>query len=609
LGYDGESGFGIAHEAMLRQWPRVAAWISGHRQTLHTRTRLEISAHRWAEEGRPADLLLPRGKLLEEARELLGNAAQIPLNPEVTKLIAASVEKARNADRRRVGALIGFALIAMSAIVLGVRAHQTKIIADQHRREAEDLMNFMVGDLADKLRPLGRLDLLVDIGGKALGYFGDVRPSDLSPTSREQQARALQTIGEVARSRADPNGARRALMLAKSLLDANLAEGNESTNLLKDLGADAFWLGWISLDQGRLDEAETWFRQYQNYSNRMVAHEPDNVDAWIEVSYANNSLGSVAQARGDNRAAAAAFERSIALKRQALARHPNDHVLRAELADSLSWLGSARQATGELRQALDLFEQEQVELEALRAAAPTELKWTNRLVGAASRHASLLAATGNDVAAAAELRSAAALAQNLTQRDPSNRVWQREALNIQTLAGEVQANLGDLRRAVDLETATATGLATLTRLDPANQAWMLLESSNLLNLAESLLRLGHTQEARERFETALDRMHQAARQSHGTPELQQKMARGLLGLAQARNALRQQAAAMEACQEAITILQPLVHIDTHNYATQDLWVRSHVCVGESGQVDAAKEWLTQIGYRQADYMHLLSQLH
>ena len=132
----------------------------------------------------------------------------------------------------------------------------------------------------------------------------------------------MQTIAEVARSRADTNGARQALTLAKTLLDTNLTQGHESAGLLKDLGADAFWLGQISLDQGRLEEAESWFRQYLGYSNRMMAREPDNPDAWIEVSYANNSLGSALQARGDNDAATAAFERSIALKTQGLGQTP-----------------------------------------------------------------------------------------------------------------------------------------------------------------------------------------------------------------------------------------------------------------------------------------------
>jgi DNA-binding winged helix-turn-helix (wHTH) protein/tetratricopeptide (TPR) repeat protein len=608
LVYDGESVFGIAHEAMLRQWPRVVIWISDHRQALRTRTRLEGTARRWVEEGQRADLLLPRGRLLEEARELLGSA-QISLNTDVTALIAASVWKEKVADHRRVGALIGFALIAMLAAALGIRAHQAEIVADQRRHEAEDLMDFMVGDFADKLRPLGRLDLLAGVGEKALSYFGDVRPSDLSVAAREQQARALQTIGEVARSRADPNAARRALLLAKTLLDTNLTQGHESAALLRDLGADAFWLGQISLDQGQLDEAETWFRQYQDYSDRMMAREPDNVDAWVEVSYASNSLGSVAQARGDNRAAAAAFERSIALKRRAVTRRPDDHVLHAELADSLSWLGSARQAQGELRQAILLFEQEQAELLALRAAAPTELNWTYRLVGAVQRHASLLQATGDDAAAATELRSAVALAQGLTQHDPTNRLWQRELLSLETLTAQAQANLGELRQALELQTSTATGLADLTRLDPTNQAWMLLESANLLNLGESLLRLGRPQEARERFQAALDKMRHGTGQASGKTELEQKKARGLIGLAQARLDLGEHAAALQSCQEAIAILQPLVHNDAHDYYTQDLWVRSHLCVDQGDQVTAANRWLAQIGYRQAGYIRLLSQLH
>jgi eukaryotic-like serine/threonine-protein kinase len=620
LVYDGQSVFGIAHEAMLRQWPRVAGWISDHRQALRTRARLEGSARRWVEENRRADLLLPGGKLLEEARELLGTA-QIPLNSEVTALIAASIQKVRHADQRRVGVLIGFALIAFAAIVLGVRAHRAGIVADQHRHEAEDLMDFMVGDLADKLRPLGRLDLLSGIGTKALSYFGGVRPLDLPPASREQQARALQTIAEVARSRADPDGARSALLLAKTLLDTNLAQGHESVPLLKDLGADAFWLGQISLDQGQLEAAEGWFRQYQTYSDRMMVLEPDNVDAWIEVSDASNSLGSVSQARGDNSGAAVAFERSIALKRRAMARRPDDHELRAELADSLSWLGSARRAQGELREVIGLFEQEKTELTALRTVAPTELDWTWRLVGAMQRHANVLEDIGNDAAAADELRSASALARGLTEHDPSNRVWQRDLLSVQATLGKTLTNLGDLRQALDVELANAAGLAALTRLDPANQAWMLLESANQLIHGETLLALNRPLEARERFQTALDRMRQVDSQatapaagmkngqSRRTAERWLKEAHALVGLAQARLALGERAGALQNCRQAIAILQPLVFADTHDYAAEDLWVRSHVCVDQADEVRGASRWLAQIGYRQGSYLRFLSQLN
>jgi DNA-binding winged helix-turn-helix (wHTH) protein/tetratricopeptide (TPR) repeat protein/energy-coupling factor transporter ATP-binding protein EcfA2 len=606
LVYDGEAVFGVAHEALLRQWPRVAAWISDHRQALHTRSRLEESARRWVWEGRSADLLLPRGKLLEEARELLG-PAHITLNAEVTSLIAASVQKARQADQRRIGVLIGFAVIALCAVALGLRAHHAETVAEQRRREAEGLMDFMVGDLADKLRPLGRLDLLAGIGAKALGYFGDVRPADLPPAARKQQARALQTIGEVARSRSDPNGARRALLLAKTLLDTNLSQGHESAELLKDLGADAFWLGQIALDAGRLDESAGYFEQYQHYSERMLARDPDNVDAWVEISYASNSLGSVAQARGDNRAAATAFQRSIALKRRALNRRPGDHVLQADLADSLSWLGSARLEDGALSEAIELFNQEQAELTTLRTAAPTELIWTYRLVGAVQRHALLLSATGNDSAAADELRTNVALARALTQHDPTNRLWQKELLNVEALAADVRANLGDLPQALNLQIAAAAALARLTALDPTNLTGILIESANLINLGDTLLRVGRQRDAQEKLQKALDGLRRMTGRARDAKEFRQKVARGLVGLAQVHLALEDRTAALEACREAITTLQPLTRTDARNYETQDLWVRAHICVKEGDKVAATRQWLAQIGYRQAGYVRFLSQ--
>ena len=41
----------------------------------------------------------------------------------------------------------------------------------ERRVEVEGMMGFMLGDFADKLRPLGRLDLLDSVGAKAIDYF------------------------------------------------------------------------------------------------------------------------------------------------------------------------------------------------------------------------------------------------------------------------------------------------------------------------------------------------------------------------------------------------------------------------------------------------------
>src|SRR5699024_7205312 len=40
--------FGVAHEALLRRWPRVVEWVERHRQSLQIRTRVAAQAERWA---------------------------------------------------------------------------------------------------------------------------------------------------------------------------------------------------------------------------------------------------------------------------------------------------------------------------------------------------------------------------------------------------------------------------------------------------------------------------------------------------------------------------------------------------------------------------------
>jgi DNA-binding winged helix-turn-helix (wHTH) protein/tetratricopeptide (TPR) repeat protein len=603
LVYDGVPVFGVAHEAMLRQWPRVTGWIAQHRQALNARSRLEESARRWLEEARRADLLLPRGKQLEEARELT-RQLQIPLSGDVRAFIAASARRERQADQRRFVISLGFGLVALVALLLGLRANQAEDMAERRRRQAEDLMNFMVGDFAEKLRPLGRLDLLSDIGGKALSYFGNSNINDLSPEARMQQARALQTIAEVARARADPEAASNALLLAKKLLDANLNQGIETLDLLKDLGADAFWLGQIALDSNKLDEAETYFKQYENYSVRMNEIDPKDVDAWIELSYAKNSLGSVYRSRGDNKSAGTYFEASLALKRQALTQRQNDRGLRAELADSLSWLGSVREAMGDLRQALSFYEQEQLELRALRAAAPSEFRWTYDLVTALHRYARLLDALGQDDEADAAITEGQALAQALVQHDPSNRIWQHALLRINSVAGSVWVQRRPLGPVLALQKETGEKLADLTRENPKNATWRQVEAVNNIYYGETLLRMGRLNEARDHIKKTI---LSESKEMVSDPSFVNHFAMGLFFLSEIEKLTGNLLEMKSYCRDAINLLQPLIAIDGHRFSTQDAWVRAHICLGETDKVSASMDWLESIGYRRQSYVRFISR--
>lgn len=595
LSKDGDVVFGVAHEALLRQWPRVVQWISSHRQALHAKARLEGAAQRWSGEARRTDLLLPRGLLLEEALSLTRHPA-IDLNEECNTLIAASVGRARRGDRLRLASMAAFALIALAAAFFAITANHAENLAARRQHQAEDLMNFMVGDFADKLRPLGRLDLLSDVGAKALDYFTEIHPDQLSVAERHGQARALTAIAEVARGHADPKSALSALNLASQLLNRNLlADAGDEAALRKDLGANAFWRGQIALDQGRPDDAWKAFDEYRTHAERMVAIDPDNVDAWIELSYALNSLGSAAQRRSDLAGAAEAFERSITLKRQALARRPDDRDILAGLANSHSWLGSVRRREGALRAALALFEEEQAILNALRAAAPhSESSWSHRLVIAMRRRAELLADLGDVDAAEREYVAAHTLALDLTRQDPANRLWKRVLLGIDTNLGELLSYQGRLTEALQLQQATAASMQELTRQDPANKEWGTLAFINQVYLARTLLHLNRADGARQLLASALASFDQIDRQ--GDAELIRHLAQGHILLAKIKETAGE--GGINECHKALSLLEPLFLIERKNINYQIAWVDANICIGNVEETTTSIGFLDSSGYRK-----------
>jgi hypothetical protein len=69
----GQATVEVAHEALLREWPRLAVWIRTRREALIRRDEVRRDAARWDERGRP-DHLLPHPELLAEVRTRLAAA-------------------------------------------------------------------------------------------------------------------------------------------------------------------------------------------------------------------------------------------------------------------------------------------------------------------------------------------------------------------------------------------------------------------------------------------------------------------------------------------------------------------------------------------------------
>ncbi len=73
----GDAVIRVAHEALLTRWPRAQAIIAADREFLEVRARVQDEARRWLDEDRNPDLLLPTGKRLAEAQDLLSSRLDV----------------------------------------------------------------------------------------------------------------------------------------------------------------------------------------------------------------------------------------------------------------------------------------------------------------------------------------------------------------------------------------------------------------------------------------------------------------------------------------------------------------------------------------------------
>ena len=106
-GPDGGSVASVAHEALLRVWPRVTEWIISNREHLRLRARVEQSQQRWEQQGQDDSLLLSIGLPLNEAGRLLDEAARL-LSPGTRGYIETSIRfHDQRARQVRTEALVG----------------------------------------------------------------------------------------------------------------------------------------------------------------------------------------------------------------------------------------------------------------------------------------------------------------------------------------------------------------------------------------------------------------------------------------------------------------------------------------------------------------------
>lgn len=133
----------VAHEALLREWPRYQDWIAERREALLVERRLESAALEWDAAGRPVDLLVSGGRLQQFGRWADGEPVAVG-EVEQSFLLAsrdqsnAELIQERKRSQRLRRLVSGVAVALVVALIAGGLALVQSSRADDEAQRANE---------------------------------------------------------------------------------------------------------------------------------------------------------------------------------------------------------------------------------------------------------------------------------------------------------------------------------------------------------------------------------------------------------------------------------------------------------------------------------------
>lgn len=331
-------------------------------------------------------------------------------------------------------------MIALTIVTVLARNEARSALerAEQQRDQAEGLVEFMLGDLRDKLAPAGQLDVLEVSGAKALEYFGSPLDDTTAGDVLGRRARTLHLIGELESRRGNLLKAKPIFAKARQLTARGYAASPRSTARVLEHAQSVFWAGNIEWQSGNLPAAETAFLEYARLAAQLVSLDPKN-SRWVKESGdASINLGVVRYQRASYAAALKSFADAGRSFAALVAVKPDDVEARLNVAQVSSWSADTYRAMGNFEAALAEREKERRLYSQLLERDPNNKIASQLLAVVELAMARLTMDTGRTDDAIPRYRQAAEDAARLASGDPANASWRELEIRSWTELAEAQ---------------------------------------------------------------------------------------------------------------------------------------------------------------------------
>jgi hypothetical protein len=308
---------------------------------------------------------------------------------------------------------------ALAAQANEAKQHQQ---ADAARRQAEDLVSFMIQDLQPALKDYGRLSLLKQVDEKTVNYFATL-PLDLHNAHTELgRADAVEALAEIFQSSGDMKSAGKAGGEALALYQ-RLAEQHPEIPEAAAGALNLEWLAYSTDPSHSLAELDVFQQDVLRRWRELLVKYPENPKV-------RNGLGGALWNRADF--AAQRFNKpqeaiTIGLELQhyvnkGLAAYPEDKALATAYASGLAVLAIAYQSVGEQDKAVQMSEEAEVFFDKSLKADPGNLRLLANAAEAAKNLSYRVSSISQKRSRDAEL-IARERYRILTTLDPANADW------------------------------------------------------------------------------------------------------------------------------------------------------------------------------------------
>jgi WD40 repeat protein len=185
----------FAHEALLREWPRLRDWIEDDREDLRIHRNLSTAAHEWERLGRDEGALY-RGSRLGEAREWSKDTNLRPTDLEREFIGASLARERRERAARRRRLRLAFGALALGIVAIAAVA----LVALDERNDAQHQRNIAVSrELA--LQSAGALEVDPGLALRLALWANDTAPTEQAGAALREATLAFRPSSVL---RADP---------------------------------------------------------------------------------------------------------------------------------------------------------------------------------------------------------------------------------------------------------------------------------------------------------------------------------------------------------------------------------------------------------------------